>query len=117
MFARVRPYLSTGVIALLIAYFVANALTGDRGLLTDKARDAALAQRTQALTRMVAERKDLEVRTRLLGDGHLSKDLLEERARTLLGFADPRDYVIRTARPASSAAQVAIQSAEVPTGG
>ena len=31
----------------------------------------------------------------LLRDTSLSADLLEERARSLLGFADPRDYVIR----------------------
>ena len=34
----------------------------------------------------------------LLGDASLSRDLLDERAREILGFADPRDYVIRTAR-------------------
>ena len=36
-----------------------------------------------------------EMRARLLRDTSLSADLLEERARSLLGFADPRDYVIR----------------------
>ena len=35
------------------------------------------------------------MRARLLRDTSLSADLLEERARSLLGFADPRDYVIR----------------------
>jgi cell division protein FtsB len=35
------------------------------------------------------------MRARLLRDSSLSADLLEERARSLLGFADPRDYVIR----------------------
>ena len=44
---------------------------------------------------MRAERQDLETRARLLRDTSLSADLLEERARSLLGFADPRDYVIR----------------------
>jgi cell division protein FtsB len=29
-------------------------------------------------------------------DGAVSRDLVEERARYLLGFSDPRDYVIRT---------------------
>ena len=43
-----------------------------------------------------AQREELEVRARLLRDDHLSRDLLDERARSLLGFADPRDYVIRT---------------------
>ena len=37
-----------------------------------------------------------EDRARLLRDNSLSKDLLEERARSLLGLSDPRDYVIRT---------------------
>jgi len=41
------------------------------------------------------QRHDLEVRAQLLRDTSLSADLLEERARSLLGFADPRDYVIR----------------------
>ena len=27
---------------------------------------------------------------------YLSRDLLEERSHVVLGFADPRDYVIRT---------------------
>lgn len=113
MFARVRPYLSTCVFALLIVYFSVNALVGERGFLTRNVRDEALAQKTAALNRLVAERRDLETRTRLLSDRSLSKDLLEERARVLLGFADPRDYVIRTARPSPGAAR----SEESPTGG
>ena len=36
-----------------------------------------------------------EIEVRDLSDDHLSRDLLEERARLLLGYADPRDYVIR----------------------
>ncbi|MFW2344680.1 MAG: septum formation initiator family protein, partial [Brevundimonas mediterranea] len=38
---------------------------------------------------------DLETRVRYLRTDSLSKDLLEERARAVLGFSDPRDYVIR----------------------
>jgi hypothetical protein len=41
---------------------------------------------------------DLEARARLLRSGSLSADLLEERARSLLGYADPKDYVIRVKR-------------------
>jgi cell division protein FtsB len=44
---------------------------------------------------VTAQRRDLEIRAQLLRDQSLSADLLEERARSLLGFADPRDYVIR----------------------
>ena len=104
MFARVRPYLPTAIIALLIVYFGWQALTGDRGLLGQGARKAALAQETAELQRLEAQRHDLEARVELLRDDHLSRDLLEERARVILGFADPRDYVIRIqeAHPARS---------------
>ena len=39
-----------------------------------------------------------EARLMNLLDDSLSADLLDERARSLLGLADPRDYVIRTDR-------------------
>ena len=104
MFARVRPYLPTAIIALLIVYFGWQALTGDRGLLGQGARKAALAQETTELQRLDAQRHELETRVELLSDDHLSRDLLEERAHVILGFADPRDYVIwiQEGRPASS---------------
>ncbi|MDB5430317.1 MAG: Septum formation initiator [Caulobacter sp.] len=95
MFARLRSYLPTAALAFLIFYFVFHALTGDRGILTGKQRDAALAERKQELLQIRTERVDLEARARLLRDGSLSADLLEERARSLLGFTDPKDYVIR----------------------
>ncbi len=96
MFARLRPYVPIAILAALIFYFGFQALTGDRGILAWTNRDETLAARTAELKRLQAERADLEVRARLLRDGSLSKDLLEERARSLLGLSDPRDYVIRT---------------------
>ena len=95
MLARFRPYLPTAVLLLLIVYFALNAFRGDRGLLASNQRDEALIAKTHELTQVRAQRQDLEMRARLLRDTSLSKDLLEERARSLLGFADPRDYVIR----------------------
>jgi cell division protein FtsB len=93
--AYVRPFLPTVLLLLLIAYFGMNAFTGDRGLLSSNQRDEALIAKTRELAQVRAQRQDLETRARLLRDTSLSKDLLEERARSLLGFADPRDYVIR----------------------
>jgi cell division protein FtsB len=82
------------VLFLLIVYFALNAFSGDRGLLTSNQRDEALIAKTRELARVRAQRQDLEMRAHLLRDTSLSADLLEERARSLLGFADPRDYVI-----------------------
>ncbi len=96
MLSRIRPYVPIAVMAALIFYFGSQALTGDRGLLTWTSRDETLAARTAELKKLQSERADLEVRARLLRDGSLSRDLLEERARSLLGLSDPRDYVIRT---------------------
>ncbi len=96
--ARLRPYMPTAFVALLIFYFAYHALTGDRGLLHGAIREETLASRVVELKALRAEREDLEARVRLLGNDNLSRDLLEERARTVLGFADPRDYVIRTMR-------------------
>jgi len=98
--ARLSTYIPTAILAGLIFYFGFNALTGDRGILTTHQREATLAEDEAELKALRAERTDLELRTRLLSDNDLSRDLLEERAHVLLGFADPRDYVIRTPAPA-----------------
>ena len=95
MLARLRPYLPTAALAFLIAYFVFHAFTGDQGLLTSGQRNETFVAKSRELAALKAQRQDLEVRARLLRDQSLSRDLLEERARSLLGFADPRDYVIR----------------------
>ena len=93
--SSLRTYIPTLALGLLISYFGFHALTGDRGILTTGERDAALAAKTAELELVRSQREDLEARARLLRDESLSADLLEERARSLLGFADPRDYVIR----------------------
>ena len=95
MFSRVRSYIPLATLAFLLFYFGLHALTGERGVLAQSAREETLASRSAELARLKAERQDLEIRAELLRDEHLSADLLEERARSLLGFADPRDYVIR----------------------
>ena len=95
MLARLRSYLPTAAIGLLIVYFAIHAFTGDQGLLTSGQRDATLTAKTRELAELTAQREDLEKRAHLLRETSLSRDLLEERARSLLGFADPRDYVIR----------------------
>jgi cell division protein FtsB len=97
---HLRPYVPIALIALSIFYFGVHALTGDRGWLTDGRRDETLASRTEELKKLTAERDDLQTQVRLLSDTSLSRDLLEERARVLLGYAGPHDYIIRTNAPA-----------------
>ena len=96
---RMKPFLPSAVLLFLVAYLGVQALTGQRGLLSGHERDALMAQREAQLAGILEQRQDLEVRVRYLRTDSLSRDLLEERARAVLGFADPRDYVIRVSAP------------------
>jgi cell division protein FtsB len=97
MIFRLQTYLPTAVLACLIFYFGFHALTGDRGLLLTRQRQVDLVMKQAELKRLKQERADLQARALYLRDDSLSADLLEERAHRLLGFTDPRDYVIRLA--------------------
>ena len=96
MLARLTTFIPTAILAALIFYFGFNAMTGDRGILTTRERQATLVEDEGELKQLQAEHAELAARVRLLRDDNLSRDLLEERAHVVLGFADPRDYVIRT---------------------
>ncbi|WP_292069049.1 FtsB family cell division protein [Brevundimonas sp. UBA7534] len=99
-----KPYRVSLVLLLLVAYLGVQALTGERGLLSGRARDDLLTQRETELAALSEQRRDLETRVRYLRADSLSKDLLEERARAVLGFSDPRDYVIRVSSETASQA-------------
>jgi cell division protein FtsB len=101
---RMKPYSLSAFLFLMVVYLGVQALTGERGLLSGAERERLLAARASELAALSSQRSDLEVRVRYLKSGYLSRDLLEERARVVLGFADPRDYVIRTLAPAAPAA-------------
>ena len=95
MLQVLRTYWTTAALGLLIVYFAFHALTGDRGILLTGERDQALVDRQAELAALSLRRTELETRAHLLRDESISADLLDERARALLGFTDPRDYVIR----------------------
>jgi cell division protein FtsB len=81
------------IAALLIAYFGVNAYTGNRGLRAKQDLDQQIAELTGELEAIKAERRDLEGRVLLLRPEATDADLLDERARALLDYVDPRDLV------------------------
>ena len=87
--------LETSRSALETARAQARAAEAQLATMRVSLRDAALVAKSRELAELRAQRQDLEMRAQLMRDTSLSRDLLEERARSLLGFADPRDYVIR----------------------
>ncbi|MDI7774533.1 septum formation initiator family protein [Asticcacaulis sp. EMRT-3] len=95
MFFRLRPYIPTALITLVLSYVCVQYLTGNKGFFSQEQRDRELVVKEQQLANLTAERTDLEARAKYLRIDHLSKDLLQERARVLLGLAEPNAYVIR----------------------
>jgi len=80
--------------ALLIGYFGVNAYNGNRGLKAKQDIDRQIAQLSDELARLQAERLQWERRIRLLRSDAIDPDMLDERARALLDFADPADLIL-----------------------
>ncbi len=95
MLFRLRPYVPTALIALVLTYVCVQYLTGDKGFFSQESRDRDLVVKEHQLAQLKTQRADLEARAKYLRTDNLSKDLLEERARLLLGLSEPKAYVIR----------------------
>jgi cell division protein FtsB len=86
------------VAALIIGYFGVNAYTGAHGLKAKQDLAQQQADLTRELERLRAERKIWEHRLTLLRADGLDPDLLDERARALLNYVDPRDLTLMLGR-------------------
>jgi cell division protein FtsB len=90
------PLALYSVSGLMVAYFMHHANSGTRGLeakrqLTAQAQDVAAE-----LEVLKTERAEWERRIALLRSDQIDRDLLEERARSLLGRVHRNDLVIIT---------------------
>src|SRR5579864_2300081 len=79
--------------AAMIGYFGVNAYTGKYGLNAQQELDAEIVTLTAELARLKQDRKDVEQRIALLRSDSLDPDMLDERVRAQLDFADPHDLV------------------------
>jgi len=85
--------------ALFIGYFGVNAFTGNHGLNARQALDLQIARLAAERDALRAERRQWERRVALLDGARLDPDMLEERARALLDYVDPRDLTLLRRRP------------------
>ncbi len=83
--------------AALIGYFGANAYTGDHGLRAREQMDKQIATLSGELAQASAERDMLQRRIKLLKSDGVDPDMLDERARELLDYADPHDLILMQA--------------------
>ncbi|WP_114965369.1 FtsB family cell division protein [Alkalilacustris brevis] len=96
---RLRPALGP-VLFLMLAfmlgsYFTFAAVQGNNGIFQRIETEAEIARLTETRDRLAAELGQIENRTRRLSDSYLDLDLLDERAREVLGMLRADEVVIR----------------------
>ena len=85
------------IAALMVGYFGVNAYTGKYGLNARQELDQEIIALTSELAQLKRERARSEQRVSLLRSGKLDPDMLDERARFQLDYANPHDVVRMTA--------------------
>ena len=100
---RFRAFINTlalyTIAALLIGYFGINAFTGNHGLRARQDLDHEVTQLTGELAALKTERAILERRVALLRPESIDADMLDERARALLDYSDPRELILLRTQP------------------
>jgi len=86
------------IAAAIVGYFGVNAYTGKYGLNARQELDQEIIALTSELERLKQERAEGERCVSLLRSDRVDPDMLDERARYQLDYANPRDLV-RTQRP------------------
>ncbi len=86
------------IAAGMIGYFGVNAYTGKYGLNARQELDQEIIALTSELVRLKQERAQGEHRISLLRSDRVDPDMLDERARYQLDYANPHDLV-RTSTP------------------
>ena len=82
--------------AAMIGYFGVNAYTGKYGLNARQELDQETIALTTELARLKRERAENEHRVSLLRSDRVDPDMLDERARYQLDYANPHDLVRMT---------------------
>ena len=95
--ARLKSFL-TGLAlytlaAAMVGYFGVNAYTGKYGLNARQELDSEIVALTSELARLRRERAEGEQRVSLLRSESVDPDMLDERARYQLDYANPHDLM------------------------
>jgi cell division protein FtsB len=90
------PLVLYGISASIAAYFVHHAHTGARGMEARQQYESLAADLNGEYEKVRTERVEWERRIALLRSDQIDRDLLEERARVMLGRVHRNDLVIIT---------------------
>lgn len=81
---------------LMLLYFIFHSVYGSRGILAYFKLQAELSSSHKKLELLMAERLEIENRTKLLRHESIDKDMLDEKIRNVLGFSAPGEKIFKT---------------------
>ena len=93
--SNLKPFTPYLIIGLIMSYGAIQYLTGTNGYFSQTKRKAELVSTEQKLIDLRAERAELEVRAHFLSRKSMSRELLRERARVMLGVGERDVFLIR----------------------
>ncbi len=91
---KARQVLGPLMGAAVMVYFGYHAVQGDRGLIAWWNLRFEIERANETLAEVSAEKKAIEHRVALLRSESLDPDMLEERARIMLGATHPNDRIV-----------------------
>ncbi len=91
---RLSQALGPALVLVAIFYFSYHAIQGNHGLLTLKELSAEMAELEVQAAEVRKEKQALEIKVNNLRRDNLDLDLLDERAREVLGFQEQDEIVI-----------------------
>ena len=80
--------------ACLMFYFIYHAIQGDRGLIAFWQLSKQITQAKNIYLTISRKRAEIENRVMLINPNSLNSDMLEERARFMLGYTKPGEIVV-----------------------
>ncbi|HYH23558.1 MAG TPA: septum formation initiator family protein [Azospirillum sp.] len=92
--SALRQVIGPAIGSCVVAYFVYYAVQGDRGLIALKHLQGEIAQAQSVLEQVRGERERMERRAQLLHTDRLDRDMLDERARTMLSLTHQNDVIL-----------------------
>ena len=104
---RLRHFLVPLVCLIVISYFAYHAVYGQHGFIAWLSLQNRVDTLDQQLAEVRGAREQLDRQVALLRPESLDPDLLDERARATLGFANPNDIVIFRSGQSGTASQPA----------
>lgn len=91
----ISQFLASFISVGLFVYFFYHLSHGDRGYFAWKGVEERLQSSQTAYDQAVLEREALENKVKLLRPDSIDIDMLDERARTVLGLMKPSEVIIQ----------------------